>query len=520
MDRRMTPKAAGTCPPLVFLVAAFLSIRSGPSAAATIVWDLAGSPYVLTSDFVVGPGDVLRIEPGVAVRLNPDVSVRIEGGRLEAIGTQTDSVLFTPNQPGLAWDALRLQNSDGNLVRYARVEGASREDVTYGAAIELYSNSSLEMTHCEIRNCEDAAFYSRVNCEFLIADCFIHDVGGAGIHGSQGSAGSVYRCEIGHTVHDGLDLNGNPSHPDDQIIGNIVHDSLDDGIDLDFDFSGTIAGNVIYRCNDKGISVSTESYALAYNNVIYDCTSGIVVQAGARADLSNCAISGCGRGLAVYWGSTGYPPPIASAKNIVSWNCTTRSVYVDGASTLTATYCDFEEIFPGTGNISLDPLFADAGANDFHLTALSPCIDSGTSEWPAPSVDIEGRLRVDDPDTPNSGGGLLDYFDMGAYEFAGEAVEVDDATAFTVHRELDVFPNPVRNPARAHLALHEPSSVALRLFDARGRLVGETVHARVAAGDHAFPLPGAGGADALPPGVYVLVADFAGIRSTVKIVRP
>jgi hypothetical protein len=42
----------------------------------------------------------------------------------------------------------------------------------------------------------------------------------------------------------------------------------------------------------------------------------------------------------------------------------------------------------------------------------------------------------------------------------------------------------------------------------------------VAAGDHAFPLPGAGGADALPPGVYVLVADFAGIRSTVKIVRP
>jgi len=67
------------------------------------------------------------------------------------------------------------------------------------------------------------------------------------------------------------------------------------------------------------------------------------------------------------------------------------------------TYSDVEGGRNGEGNIRSDPLFL--GGGDYHLTASSPCIDSGTSNG-APSTDIEGNLR------PNGHG-----YDMGAYEY-------------------------------------------------------------------------------------------------------
>jgi CSLREA domain-containing protein len=61
----------------------------------------------------------------------------------------------------------------------------------------------------------------------------------------------------------------------------------------------------------------------------------------------------------------------------------------------------------GNGQHSLygDPLFVDATDRDYHLTAYSPAINTGTAEG-APSVDLDGTSR------PQGEG-----FDMGAYEY-------------------------------------------------------------------------------------------------------
>jgi len=57
----------------------------------------------------------------------------------------------------------------------------------------------------------------------------------------------------------------------------------------------------------------------------------------------------------------------------------------------------------GTGNLSEDPLFADAAAGDYHLGTGSPCINAGAAAY-APPRDLEGTLRDLHPD-------------MGAYEW-------------------------------------------------------------------------------------------------------
>jgi len=87
--------------------------------------------------------------------------------------------------------------------------------------------------------------------------------------------------------------------------------------------------------------------------------------------------------------------------------------YPSSASITYSNTYQLTGVYPGEGNINVDPLFV--GGGDYHLTASSPCIDTGTPVG-APSVDIEGSLR------PQGLG-----YDMGAYEFSSNLPPVANA---------------------------------------------------------------------------------------------
>jgi len=87
-----------------------------------------------------------------------------------------------------------------------------------------------------------------------------------------------------------------------------------------------------------------------------------------------------------------------NALNIQTDSCTDCTVFV--------TYSDIQGGWTGTGNVDLDPLLLNS--SDYHLRAVSPCIDIGTSVG-APLTDIDGAPRDAAPD-------------MGAYEWIGAAL--------------------------------------------------------------------------------------------------
>jgi uncharacterized repeat protein (TIGR02543 family) len=59
----------------------------------------------------------------------------------------------------------------------------------------------------------------------------------------------------------------------------------------------------------------------------------------------------------------------------------------------------------GTGNISVDPLFADAASSNFILRLGSPCINTGTNAFVVGTTDLAGNSRIQN-----------NTVDMGAYE--------------------------------------------------------------------------------------------------------
>jgi predicted outer membrane repeat protein len=150
----------------------------------------------------------------------------------------------------------------------------------------------------------------------------------------------------------------------------------------------------------------------------------------------------------------------------------------------------YSGLFPGTGNLDVDPAFVDrlgpdgvAGTGDEDLAPASgsPLIDAGNNAaLPAGVVtDLAGAPRFqDDPGTADTGAGTPPVVDIGALEFAGVTVGVDDVASVPGRLRVYASPNPFRRNTRIHLDLDADRGAGTRtdalrvaVVDVRGRRI-------------------------------------------------
>jgi len=183
------------------------------------------------------------------------------------------------------------------------------------------------------------------------------------------------------------------------------------GIFID-DGEPTIDGNVIHNNSLSTIAEGSgggiycgSGTAQIHNNLLIDNYCG--ASPGARGGGIYCGAgmvtnntvysnecdpySGRGGGIFVPLGATA-----VLTNNIVRDNWAPKNPELSGGDAQ-VTYCNVKGGWPGTGNIDADPLFADSGRADFHLTYGSPCRDAGTN-LPSglPDTDFEGDPRIAD----------------------------------------------------------------------------------------------------------------------------
>ncbi|GAB3694965.1 hypothetical protein GCM10027592_16500 [Spirosoma flavus] len=124
--------------------------------------------------------------------------------------------------------------------------------------------------------------------------------------------------------------------------------------------------------------------------------------------LTNCSFSGNSASLAagaVYATGNASRPVLT---NGVIWGNSGGGIAENSGASVTYRYTDSQDgVQPGPGNLSVDPLFANAAGGNLQLTSCSQLINAGDNSVSAGTTDQAGNPR-------RYNGGIID---MGAYEY-------------------------------------------------------------------------------------------------------
>lgn len=182
-----------------------------------------------------------------------------------------------------------------------------------------------------------------------------------------------------------------------------------------------------------GTAVATSKLAHLFNVVIGLCGRGVLINPGGSLQMEYGTLAG-NAGPAVDNSGNG---PVAIKYSILFGNAGGDLVNV-ACSSLSWSDLTLPSCAGANGNISIDPLLQP----DFHLSALSPCLDKGPS--PAtfngqPPADQAGDLRLRDHD----GNGLA-ACDLGAFEEENPLLQPGEvqnvAWADRTHMNWDAVP--------------------------------------------------------------------------------
>jgi hypothetical protein len=222
----------------------------------------------------------------------------------------------------------------------------------------------------------------------LISKCIIEDNGSYGVY-CKNSRLDIKQCAITDNGSHGICIRQDDR---DYCIPTIEKNKIYDNRGLGIYGSGyissrlrpSIKNNWIYENDSFGIYIYNGT-ATVYNNTIAGNTSyGICHLSSGSTTVKNCIV----------W---------ENGNDIYGSNCI-------------PTYSCIQDLDGGAGNIHTDPNFVDDTNGDYQLTHGSGCIDAANGNVDPPT-DIFGEVRIDDPNTPNTGIGDPNYVDMGACEY-------------------------------------------------------------------------------------------------------
>lgn len=192
---------------LVFGLLSIITADTIPGGNVSGTWYQSHSPYYINGNILIQASDTLTIEPGVLVNFLGYYSFTVNG-ILEAVGTESDSIIFTA---GTDWWGLLIENApDSSRLEYCTFEA---DNAYFGLIYCLNSNPVI--SHCQISNNAsfvEAGGITLINSGPRISFCTIsrnRGVRGGGIRCSGGSTPFISHCRIdGNHAEAGADGGG------------------------------------------------------------------------------------------------------------------------------------------------------------------------------------------------------------------------------------------------------------------------------------------------------------------------
>ncbi|MDP8226776.1 MAG: C25 family cysteine peptidase, partial [Candidatus Celaenobacter polaris] len=316
-----------------------------------------------------------------------------------------------------------------------------------GGAAYLKDVSFIEVSGCIFDECEvltvgegGAMYFTAVDTIMVKSSSFSHCVAvssGGGLYFNECQSVKIDSCAFGSNIsQNGGALKSNVSNltisqtrifSNEAIVGAGIYCgddsfvSVDDCLFYENSSDGTNSKGGAFYINDSEVEIFNTT--IANNNV--NNQGGGISHLGTKT-------------LGIY--------------NSIFWDNAPQDVWSTDTTKVTISYCDLSDYWAGTGNLSLNPDFADTTNHDYHLTEESPCIDTGSNFYVHSFADLDGNVRVWD----GTGSGY-DIVDMGCYEFGAPIYKVDEdipeENNLTI---LKNFPNPFND--KTTISFYLPNS--------------------------------------------------------------
>lgn len=348
-------------------------------------WDVAGAPYVVQGHIVVPDGDTLTIDPGVEITFNGPYALRADGV-ISAVGTVSDTILFTTNTPGEHWAHIQIDGASdlGTHFAYCRIEYSNalvNSDTLKidGGGIYVRGNCGAVIEYSTIAHCHanlGGGIYA--GGDALVEHCTVRHCESHRVRAGEGRGGGVYltgEADLHYaTITDNVaDFGGggvSMKDADGELVGCVIcrnHVQAGSGGGLecyDADF-GTVTHNVLYDntvgpaaySKGGGVNFWNSSPALIFaNNTIV----GNSAPAGAGMAYGYSTLNIDHSIIAFNEGEATY---VSGGSYVVAFNCV--CVYENaGDDTLHGSE---------TNCVEKDPLFCGMAGGNLTLCSNSPC---------------------------------------------------------------------------------------------------------------------------------------------------
>jgi parallel beta-helix repeat protein len=262
--------------------------------SANTTWTKANSPYNVTGNLLVNSGVTLTIDPGVEVRFEEAKYLKIEG-TINAVGSQTDSIIFTSNLSSKtrgSWDKIWLKGTtsvytsnyeytSGSIFQFCRFsyakEGLRLDDATIQVKNSTFINNTYGIN------------FKKTTNSLLFQNLFSFNVDGTTTSAGteDNGVGSFTFCNIIENTfvnnqYSGFSFGGYRNNSNNHLIKkNLVKNN--GGIGFNFSWgdvttgfsNNTIEQNIIYNNGSTGLVISRDQNTVRKNLISKNAGDGI-----------------------------------------------------------------------------------------------------------------------------------------------------------------------------------------------------------------------------------------------------